>query len=410
MQLVKDGKLSPEDASELIEAFSDAPDENPEVEEISSESSERESPVEEPNETEFSGEKPPKVEGTDPFSKFIGSIEKLTKDVAKNVDWQDISEQVRTGVNKGVDAVKQAAEEASKGRGPFGSVFGAHERTVIELPLSVPDGKSFRIDARESDILIEGGHELGSIRIEAGFKAFSEEEARNSKERYMPALEESDDEVVLRNVDPTGVVANIGIKIPVGVPIRITNSNGDIKVIGVKGSVKIQNASGDIVVNDANGVIDISTARGLTKVVKSSGKKIDIESKSGDIVVDQTTGPLTLKTSSGDIFTYETSARTISAEAASGDISLDLATPAEGSYNIRTVSGNIKVELPDGNDCRVSLSTLRGTAFCGFELIDNNVEGMKVTGRLGEGNGVLDVSAVNGDVSLNLRGTEVTDS
>lgn len=410
MQLVKDGKLSPEDASELIEAFNDAPDEVEPIEEVNEEAGDSEPSAGASEAKEETGSIPPKVEGSDPFSKFIGSIEKLTKDVAKNVDWQDISEQVRTGVNKGVDAVKQAADQASKGRGPFGSMFGAKERTTVELPLAVPEGKTFVIDGRECDVVITGGHDLGSLKIEAGFKAFSEDEAIAAKDKYMPSLEENDDEVVLRNADPTGVVAQIDVKLPTGVPIRINNMNGGIKISGVHGSVKIRNASGDIVVSDAKGLIDIATSRGLTKVVNSEGKKIDLESKSGDIVVDRTSGPLALKTSSGDIYAYDVSARTVAAEAASGDIKMDFKTPVEGSYNVRTVSGDIQIGLPDGNDCRVSLSTLRGVAGTNFELIDGVVDGMKVVGRLGEGNGVLDVSAVNGDVSLNLRGSEVKDS
>ena len=411
MQLVKDGKLSPEDAAELMEAFNDAPEDD-EEEYVSDEAaSEPEEPEEvaEPEEETGDGESGDSesddqaAKGKDPFAKLIDSIEKLGKDVAENVDWQDVSRQVREGVGKGIDAVKQAAEQAGKGKGPFGSVFGAQERKRVELPLAVPEGKVLFIDSQNGDIHVEGGHELGAVIIDAAFRAYNDEEAKKSAEQYVPVLEENDDEVVLRQADPSGVIADIKVTLPEGVPVRIKNTSGDINVSATKQSVTIQNSNGDIRVSEAGGVVKISTTKGTSKVVQTVAKNIDVESKSGDIVLEQTEGPCTLKTSSGDVYGYECSARTIAAEAASGDIVLDMVKPVEGAYNIRTVSGDIKLELPDGNDARVVLSTLRGEVDCGFELEDETRDRMKVTGRLGDGSGMIDVSAVNGDVQMGLR-------
>lgn len=410
MQLVKDGKLSPDDAAELMEAFNDAPDEEDEVETTET-AEEVEAEAEKDEEVGDSAEEPAGAsKSDDPFAKLIGSIEKLGKDVAKNVDWQDVSRQVREGVSKGVDAVKQAAEQASKGKGPFGSVFGAQERKRIELPLAVPEGKAFRIDAQNGDIHVEGGHDLGSIIIDAAFRAYNDEEAKKSADTYVPVLEESDDEVVLKQPDPSGVIADIKVLIPEGVQVRIKNTNGDITVTGTKASVKVQNAGGDIRVSEGAGVVAISTSKGTTKVTNTVAKNIDVESKSGDIVLEHTEGPCTLKTSSGDLYTYECSAKTMAAEAASGDITLDLVKPVDGAYNIRTVSGDISIELPDGNDARVLLSTLRGDVTCDFELEDATRDSMKVTGRLGDGSGMIDVSAVNGDVRMGLRDATASDS
>ena len=421
MQLVKDGKLSPDDAAELMEAFADAPDEDEQDDEAVAEEVEMDGGATEVGDEvegetfeDVTGDVPPKQDtnskGDDLFSKLIGSIEKLGKDVTENVDWKEVSGQVREGVGKGIDAIKAAAEGASKGKGPFGSVFGVQERKRVELPLAVPKGKVLRIDASDGDISIEGGHDVGSVTIDAAFRAYNDEEAKKQADAYLPVLEENDEEIVLRQMDPTGVVADLTIVLPKGVPIRIKNTNGDISVSGTKASVKIQNAKGDIKVTGADGMVSISTSKGTTKVVDTVAKNIDVESKSGDIVLERTEGPCSLKTSSGDIFAYECSARTIAAEAASGDITLDMSVPVEGSYNIRTVTGDIRLELPDGNDVRVHLSTLRGDVNCHFELEDETRDNMKVTGRLGDGTGMIDISAVNGDVTMGLRDATAPDS
>lgn len=412
MQLVKDGKLSPEDAAELVQAFSDAQDDDDDspVEDTATDAAEApeaeqsvddDPPGEAASETGSTGSS--KSTSDDPFAKMLEAIEKLGKDVANNVDWKDISTQVRDGVSKGVEAVRQAAEKASKGKGPFGGVFGAQERKKVELPLAVPDGKVLRIEANDGDITVRGGHDVGSISIDAAFRAYNDEEAKKMADRFMPVLQETDEEIVLKIEDPAGVAADIEIVMPKGVPVRIKNTSGDIEVSGTQNSVKIQNASGDIRVDGGGNVVSIATSRGLTKVLNTTAKTIEVESKSGEIVLEKCDASCVLKTSSGDIYAYECAARTMAAEAASGDIALDMTKPIEGAYNLRTVSGDIRLEVPDGSNTRVNLSTLRGTVTCGLELDDESRDRMKVTGRMGAGDGMVDVSAVNGDVTLQLR-------
>jgi DUF4097 and DUF4098 domain-containing protein YvlB len=93
-------------------------------------------------------------------------------------------------------------------------------------------------------------------------------------------------------------------------------------------------------------------------------------------------------------------------ETVSGDVDADLDQPATG-LNVRTVSGGAEIKIPDGSDCRVSLSSLRGEVECEVDLQDEAREEQRITGRLGEGAGVLDVSAVTGDITLEYRSAEV---
>ena len=158
MTLVQEGKLSPEDAAELIEAFNDAPDEPRAA-----------SGPSEPNEGGNSDDGHSKTE--DPFSKLIGSIEKIGKDVAKNVNWNDIAVQVRQGVGIGIDAIYNAADEAKKAGG-FSMFFGTPQIKRVELPLSVPDGKTLRIETRDGDVTVVGTDEPGQLIIEATFRSF----------------------------------------------------------------------------------------------------------------------------------------------------------------------------------------------------------------------------------------------
>jgi DUF4097 and DUF4098 domain-containing protein YvlB len=93
----------------------------------------------------------------------------------------------------------------------------------------------------------------------------------------------------------------------------------------------------------------------------------------------------------------------MSFETASGNVTVDLDEAITGTLNVRTVDGNAMASIPDGSDCRVSLSTLRGSVHTSFALEDEARADSRVTGRLGAGSGTLDISAVTGNITLELR-------
>ncbi|MBS1721443.1 MAG: DUF4097 family beta strand repeat protein [Armatimonadetes bacterium] len=385
MKLVQEGKLSPDDAAELIEAFNDAPVETPEEEKVGA---------------GVGGEQQTATaKGEDPISKFIGSIEKIGKDVAKNVNWDDIAKQVRQGVHKGVDAIKQAADDAKKGGG-FSVFFGSAQTKHVELPLDVPTGKVLRLELKSGDVVINGGAETGLFVVDATFRSYDENEAKRLADIYTPMLEESDHQVVFRQPEGANIDTDLTINVPSGVPVEIKVASGDVTVKGTSASVKIDGSSGDVEIHEAKGSVTVAQRSGNVKVENADTSILNVETKSGDISLRDVSGVLEIKTSSGDVKVMESAPKTLSIEAASGDVAIELAEGIKGSVNVTAVSGDVKMTLADGNDCRVSLSTLRGTVSCNLELKDEAREGQKVTGRLGKGNGTLDVSVVTGSVSL----------
>ena len=64
---------------------------------------------------------------------------------------------------------------------------------------------------------------------------------------------------------------------------------------------------------------------------------------------------------------------------------------------------NSSASIADGSDCRVSLSTLRGDVTTALKLEDEAKSDQRITGRLGSGKGSLDVSAVTGNVTLEMH-------
>jgi DUF4097 and DUF4098 domain-containing protein YvlB len=394
MQLVKEGKLSPEDAADLIEAFGEV-------------STAEEAPT---ADAETSGGPPPPPSDArrplgDPLSSLIESIEKLGKDVASSVNWQDVASQIKSSTKKGVDALRVAAEQLRQGKGfPF---FSVAEQRELTLPLHLTKGKTLRIENANGDVRVFGGAESDAVTARATVRGQTQEDARTKADQYSLLVEESDHLVLIKQPDMTGLSVDLEIYVKGKQAIEIKSSAGDVQVAGTKAGCRISGKSGDVRLSGLDGVIEVSTSSGDVSVSDSSTAALSIENKSGDVRVAQVRGNVSVRSSSGDITLTECAGKSISLEAVSGDVSADLVEAVDGSVNIRTVSGDVKLAIPDGSDCRVALSTLRGSVESDLTLSDEARQEQRITGRLGTGTGTVDVSAINGNVHLALRDSVV---
>ncbi len=378
-KLVAEGKLSPEDAADLIDAF------------YASDRIEEESGPTPPP--------PPPGASRDPFRGIIDQIEKLTKEGAEAVDWKEVSKQARDSAKKGFDFLKTGLDDLSKGKVNF---FGNTETKQISLPLSVPEGKTLKIENACGDVKVSSGG-TGTVTADARFKGSSIDDAKAKAQAYTLIIEESDTQVIIRQPDVSGLSVDLDIKISGNAAVEIKSENGDIEVIDTGLGARINGRSGDIKVRGLNGQVEIHSESGDMAIEHSEVTSLTVENKSGDIDVRSVKGNMNIRTASGDVRAGNCSGKTVAFESISGDVQVDLVEAVTGSVNVRTVNGNAMIAVPDGCDCRVSLSTLRGSVTCGLELEDEAKAQQRITGKLGAGGGTLDVSAVTGDVRLEMR-------
>ncbi len=414
MELVKAGKLSPDDATDLIEAFEDSgvPElvgggEESETGRAKARPSARTATKTEqtrtkPNQPEQDLDEPEQDTDEHPFRSVISSIEKMAKDVAGSVDWKDIAGKVKDNVEKGTDAVRKAADNAKLGKGPFGTFFGSHESKTVDLPLDMPKGKILRIEGEAGDVRVTGGSEKGHVTATATFRAHSLDEAKAKAESYTPVIEEGDQYVTIRQPEGSDFSVDLEIYVPEGVPVEVRMQAGDVRVIDTKGSCRIVGRSGDVTLKGLDGTVDVSMYSGDVRIEDTKSAVMTVETKSGGIKLIGTQGVMNVRTSSGDVRVINGRGRTLSIEAAAGDVSVEMAEPMMGAMNVRTVSGDARVYIPDGSDCQVMLSTLRGSVSSTLDMTDLNQESLTITGKLGRGSGSIDISAVNGDVHLGL--------
>lgn len=401
MKLVQEGKLSPDDAAELIDAFSEAPsEEEPRVEEPA------EAPTEDPHEE--GGEEGGAPKSDDPFKRMVESIESIGKDVTQKMDWGDIAGQVKEGVGKGVEAIKKAAKDAGVEKG-FESIFGSQEGKTVELPLDVPEGKVLRVEMTSGSVDIKASEELGQVTSTAKFRSYSIEEAKKKADLYSPFIEENDQYVTLKLQDGPDSTVDATVHVKPGTPVEVAATSGEVWVTDTAASCKVDAASARVSLKGVAGAVDVDVSSGDCRVMDSEASVVSIETKSGRVDVLRTKAAMNVRSSSGHIRISESSGRTLSVDTATGDVYADLCEPVDGSVSLRTVSGDIRLELPDGCDARVKLSTIKGQVTSDVDLEDAATADTAITGTLGEGSGSIDASAVNGSIVLAYRDAQVAD-
>ena len=392
-KLVADGKLTPEDAAVLIDAFyqSDRQEESEAQESAST-----------PPPPPGDGNSKKTTSARGGFQSIIESIEKMTKEGIDTVDWGEVSKQAKSSAKKGLDQLKSGLEDLSKGKVNIGWLV-THEEKVVTLPLSLAGGKKLRVENACGSVKIVGGFDAGSATAQARFKAATLEEARQKAEAYTLIIEESDHFVDIRQPDINGIHVDLEIQMPGHASVEARVESGDVQIVDTKGGVRVEGRSGNVVLRGLDGIVEVTTASGNISVEDSTGASISLENKSGNIRAVRVKGNMKARASSGDISITASSGKVMSVETASGNVTVDLEETITGTLNVRTVNGNVLATIPDGSDCRVSLSTLRGSVQSSLPLTDEARADSRITGRLGSGTGTLDISAVTGNITLEMR-------
>lgn len=394
MNMVKEGRLSPEDAAELIDAITAS--EQADVGEKGSTGDAEPTSKSEKAAGADSGEK------KDPIKSFVDFVEGLGKEVSQNVDWPEVARQIREGAKRGAEGLKHGLEQVSKGKWTW-SWSKASAEKVVTLPLGPVEGKLLKIENSCGDVKVVGNSDKGEVVATARIRGVDEADAKAKADAYTLMLEESEHEILIKQPDVSGLTVDLAIKIAGTGNVEIRSNSGDVDVQDTGGSCRIHTHSGDIQMRGLNGPVEAHVQSGDLRLENTTSPSVSIESASGDLVLNKVTGNIRLRSASGDLIVRDTSGKTISIETVSGDTVVDLVEPVSGTVNIRSVNGNSILSIADGSDCRVALSTLRGEVFCSVPLTDEHRSEAVVSGRMGDGLGSIDVSAINGDVHLKLR-------
>jgi DUF4097 and DUF4098 domain-containing protein YvlB len=154
-----------------------------------------------------------------------------------------------------------------------------------------------------------------------------------------------------------GREARIGIevRVPHDSTLEFVTASADVTARGRLADVRGKTASGDVTVADA-GTLRVETASGDVRAEDVRGEA-GLKAASGEIRLGRVAGPLTASVVSGDL-RVGSAANGASLNAVSGDI--ELGTVARGEVDVRTVSGDVTVGVPNGVRVHVDVTTVSG--------------------------------------------------
>jgi hypothetical protein len=174
------------------------------------------------------------------------------------------------------------------------------------------------------------------------------------------------------------------VRAPRDCSLKLNGVSNSVRVEGFEGEVNINSVSGEITLRDLNGSVRIHSVSGDT----------DGEKLGGALVVD---------TVSGDVYLKECSLPSIHGKTVSGDI--QISTPlASGPYDFKSVSGDVRLNLPPNTQCSGELNTLSGDLISAFPISGSSSHHGSQSVNIQGGGVRITLNSVSGDLSLDTNG------
>jgi hypothetical protein len=308
-------------------------------------------------------------------------------------------------------------------RVPFVGFGGGNVERSVELPAQSYTATRVVISGVSDMVAIVPGDD--QIRITAtkygfGWNAGAAEQALN---RIDLRTEQRGDTVqveVRRTSSLTGFSGRapfvaLQIAVPAGVAVETRLVSGDITIDGLRGDATLETVSGDIELDDISGDLSVNATSGNVTIDDFSGKLkatsisgdidvrgaidgADISTTSGDVTLEGVRGVIQVTTISGSIRLSDTTSAQINLETTSGDVRFTGEISSDS--RISTISGDVDLRLGERADLRIDARTLSGNLEADDELDTLTRERRRLSGTLGAGGPLLDISTTSGDVRI----------
>lgn len=165
----------------------------------------------------------------------------------------------------------------------------------------------------------------------------------------------------------------------------------------------------DVTVQNLNNEIFVKTVQpensnGRSYVIDYSvtvpiNYKIEIELITGKLEIEKIENEIIASTVNGNIITDEIFSSTYLA-VVNGSISSKQILPAGGTISLATINGNINLQIPGSTSAQFSAEVVNGQISTTNLIFDNlSVSARSQSGRLGNGQGTIALSTVNGNIS-----------
>ncbi|MBI4408312.1 MAG: DUF4097 family beta strand repeat protein [Gemmatimonadetes bacterium] len=183
--------------------------------------------------------------------------------------------------------------------------------------------------------------------------------------------------------------------------LRIDVGSGPVRVNGAEGDLDVDTGSGSVSVNGAAGKqITIDTGSGSVDGSDLSAEALDVDTGSGDVELSNVRADrLRVDTGSGGIDIAAARTTDVKLDTGSGSVRLDLLTDVEAVL-IDTGSGSVTLRVPPELGAQIRVDTGSGGINAAVSMYVIERRRSFLTGRIGDGNGRIEIETGSGSVRL----------
>ena len=222
-------------------------------------------------------------------------------------------------------------------------------------------------------------------------------------------FERNDDKVTVKVKVPSyggrGIDSDLHINVPQQSSIYVSGVSADIGVTDVMGEQRLRTVSGDVATESASSDV---LAESVSGDVEVDGDKSNIETTastvSGDVTLFRVSGMVSAESVSGDVIVDEGSFSHADLSVVNGEVIFQSQLQQGGKLSAETVNGDVDVELVGDVSAKIDVRTTNGRIRNCFgpkaERTSKYAPGWSLGFTEGDGDGRVDISTVNGGVSL----------
>jgi len=138
----------------------------------------------------------------------------------------------------------------------------------------------------------------------------------------------------------------------------------------------------------------VDVPAGTKVIVRQAAGPVEIRTLSGDVDVGVMAGPVTFRDLTGNV----------QATAMAGAINASVTLPARGVVDLRSSSGDISLSIPAATSAALRATAVTGRVRAvGLALVDEDPRASVLQGTLADGDGMIHLEAVAGDITVTGR-------
>ncbi len=293
---------------------------------------------------------------------------------------------------------------------------------------NISPGTVLHLKHGDGDVDIEPW-ENDQLEINVRYYAKISSPFRNGDDDFRVDFEQRGDDIYVTGHEPIfqmGLFSQIReeyrytIKAPAYLMLECRGADGDVEIEGWRSDIEIDLADGDVFLNNfdsdeldikiVDGDVDLRNIKGKLYLKSVDGNvnirkletpECEIRLTDGDIRMQDADGAFYVRTVDGDVELLDARAAKVTILTVDGDIRLDLLETSDILANVETGDGDVIISLEKSISAEIRCRTRDGSIHSRLQDQDRDQDVHDYFGRLGDGNGLVEIHTADGDIDLN---------